>query len=428
MRYLGMVGVTVRRDQQEGLAKYTFAAQECEVQTTALHQACDFLESVYLATCNRVEVIFLCRRGTPVSEYRKRIHAFFAARGQAGTGNEPSTRTAAQALHAFEKDGAAEHLFCVAAGLDSLNPGDAQILGQVKEALQMAQRLGLAGAHLQMVFEEAFQAAKRVRSKTALGARPVSMVSLAFELIDQRTKVPATVALIGSGDMTRQCGEHLRGRQGCNLLFVNRTVSKVANLATSCGGRALALDAFLAAPGHVDVIVTATSAREPLLGHAFFSALQGAAPLVIDLAVPRDTDVQAAAAAGAQLCDIDHLKTEAERNRRAREAEIAEARVIIDEALEELRRRVVERDLSPIVRDLRSQGQTAADELLKQLFNNGLAKLDEAHRDHIRRFGQQIVNRLLHMPTVGLKRLAQDHGMEAVEAFLQGVRDDRHGQ
>ena len=149
---------------------------------------------------------------------------------------------------------------------------------------------------------------------------------------------------------------------------------------------------------------------------------------MIDLAVPRDTDGKAAAAAGAQLCDIDQLKAEAERNRRAREAEIAEARVVIDEALEALRRRVVERDISPIVRDLRSQGQAAADELLKQLFSNGLAKLDEAHRDHIRRFGQQVVNRLLHLPTVGLKRLAQDHGMEAVEAFLQGVRDDRRGQ
>ena len=420
-----MVGVTVRRGQQEGLAKYTFSPEECEVQAKALHQACDFLESVYLATCNRVEVIFLCRRGTPVSEYRKRIHAFFAARDPAGRTTQPTARSAARALHAYEKDGAAEHLFCVAAGLDSLNPGDAQILGQVKDALHMAQHLGLAGPHLQLVFEEAFQAAKRVRSKTALGARPVSMASLAFELIDERTKVPATVALIGAGEMTRQCGEHLRGRAGCSLLFVNRTVSKVADLAASCGGRALALDDFLAAPGHVDVIVTATSAREPFLGPAFFAALQGTAPLVIDLAVPRDTDVQAAAAAGAQLCDIGHLKAEAERNRRAREAEIAEARVLIDEALEALRRRVFERDISPIVRDLRSQGQAAADEMLKQLFNNGLAQLDEAHRDHIRRFGQQVVNRLLHMPTVGLKRLAQDHGMEAVEAFLRGVRDDR---
>ena len=428
MRYLGMVGLTVRRGQQEGLAKYTFGPGEIEVEAKALHQACDFLESVYLATCNRVEVIFLCRRGTPVAEYRRRIHTFFAARGQAEAVSPSNTRTAAQALHAYEKDGAAEHLFCVAAGLDSLNPGDAQILGQVKDALQMAHRLGLADAHLQMIFEEAFQAAKRVRSKTALGVRPVSMVSLAFDLIDQRTKVPATVALIGAGDMTRQCGEHLRGRPGCDLLFVNRTVSKVVELATACGGKALALDAFLAAPGHVDVIVTATSAREPFLGRTFFSALQGTAPLVVDLAVPRDTDVQAAADAGVQLFDIDHLKAEAERNRRAREAEIAEARVIVDEALESLRRRVVERDISPIVRDLRSQGQAAADELLTQLFSNGLSRLDETHRDHIRRFGQQMVNRLLHVPTVGLKRLAQDHGMDAVDAFLQGVRDDGHGR
>jgi glutamyl-tRNA reductase len=199
----------------------------------------------------------------------------------------------------------------------------------------------------------------------------------------------------------------------------------VVELAAACGGRALALDAFLANPGHVDVIVTATSAREPLLNRAFFSALSGAAPLLIDLAVPRDTDVQAAAAAGVQFYDIDQLKGEADRNRRSREAEIAEARVIVDEALEALRRRVLERDMSPIVRDLRSQGQATADELLNQLFSNGLAQLDEANREHIRRFGQQMVNRLLHMPTVGLKRLAQEHGMEAVDAFIHGVHDDK---
>ena len=419
-----MVGLTVRRGKQAALEQYTFAPDQLSAQVKALHEYCDFLESVYLATCNRVEVIFLCRRGTPVSEYRKRIHAYFTSR----PGASPEARTAAQVLHAYEKDGAAEHLFCVAAGLDSLNPGDAQILGQVKEALRVAQSLGVAGAHLQMIFEEAFSAAKRVRSKTALGARPVSMVSLAFELIEQKLSKSATVAIIGSGDMSRQCGEHLAHRQGCNLLFVNRTVAKVAERAAAHGGHALSLDQFLSSPGRVDVIVTATSAREPFLDAGFFSRLRGAKPLIIDLAVPRDTDVQAAQAAGATFYDIDQLNQQAEQNRRSREAEIAEARVIVDEALESLHRKVSERDISPIVRDLRERGQAAADELLKQLFNNGLAHLDEHYRDHIRRFGQQMVNRLLHMPTVGLKRLAQDHGIEVVETFLQGVRDDSRGR
>jgi glutamyl-tRNA reductase len=417
-----MVGLTVRRGKQAMLEHYTLAPDEIPVQVKALHEYCDFLESVYLATCNRVEVIFLCRRGTPVSEYRKRIHTFFANRQGASADAHP--HTAPHALHAYEKDGAAEHLFCVAAGLDSLNPGDAQILGQVKDALRVGQGLGLAGAHLQMIFEEAFSAAKRVRSKTALGARPVSMVSLAFELIEERLSKPATVALIGSGDMSRQCGEHLAHRQGCALLFVNRTVGKVTERAAACGGQAVALDQFLASPGSVDVIVTATSAREPFLNAGFFARLHGPAPLIIDLAVPRDTDEVAAKAAGAAFYDIDQLNHQAERNRRSREAEIAEARVIVDEALESLHRKVAERDISPIVRDLRERGQAAAEDLLKQLFNNGLSHLDENHRDHIRRFGQQMVNRLLHMPTVGLKRLAQDHGIEAVETFLQGVRDD----
>lgn len=418
-----MVGTTARRGGQESIAAFTFAPAEAEFAARELHQACDFLESVYLATCNRVEVIFLCKKGVGVSEYRHRLHDFFTGRGKLPVVAHP--HAAAQALHAYEKDGAAEHLFCVAAGLDSLSLGDAQILGQVKSALQQAQKLGLAGAHLSMVFDEAFQAAKRVRTQTALGAKPVSMLSLAFGIMDERLAQGAsTVAVVGAGEMSRQCGEHLRGRETLDLLFVNRTPSKAADLASQFGGRWMALQDFLDRPGHVDVVVTATSAREPILDGSFFSALTGTAPLVIDLAIPRDTDPVAAAARGAELHDIDRLKQRADENRRAREAEMAEARVLVDQALDALRRRVFERDLGPVLRDLRVHGQGATDELLQHLFTNGLAHLPEKDRDHVRRFGQQLVNRLLHVPTVGLKQLAHQHGIEAVETFLVGLRDE----
>jgi glutamyl-tRNA reductase len=418
-----MVGTTARRGGQESLTAYSFAPAEAELAARELHQACDFLESVYLATCNRMEVVFLCKKGVGVSEYRRRLYDFFVQRGKL-----PSVahrQAAALALHAYEKDGAAEHLFCVAAGLDSLSLGDAQILGQVKAALQQAQNLGLAGPHLSMVFDEAFQAAKRVRTRTALGAKPVSMLSLAFGIMDERlAKGPSLLAVVGAGEMSRQCGEHLRGRANLDLLFVNRTPSKAADLASQFGGRWMALHDFLATPGNVDVLVTATSSREPLFGESFFSALTGASPVVIDLAIPRDTDPIAAAARGADLHDIDRLKQRADQNRRAREAEMAEARVVVDEALDALRRRVFDRDLGPVLRDLRVHGQGATEELLQQLFSNGLAHLPEDDREQVRRFGQQLVNRLLHVPSVGLKHLAHQHGIEAVEAFLVGLRDE----
>ncbi len=418
-----MVGTTARRGGQESLAAYTFAPADAELAARDLHQACGFLESVYLATCNRVEVIFLCRKGHGVAEYRRRLYDFFATRGKVTPAAHG--RAAAQALHAYEKDGAAEHLFCVAAGLDSLSLGDAQILGQVKTALQQAQKLGLAGPHLSMVFDEAFQAAKRVRSQTALGAKPVSMLSLAFGIMDARlAKGPSTLAVVGAGEMSSQCGEHLRGRAGLDLLFVNRTPSKAADLAGQFGGRWMALHEFLAQPGHLDVIVTATSSREPLLGRSFFAALTGTPPVVVDLAIPRDTDPVAAAAHGVELHDIDRLRRRADENRQAREAEMAEARVLVDQALDALRRRVFERDLGPVLRDLRVHGQGATEELLQHLFGNGLAHLPDSDREHIRRFGQQLVNRLLHVPTVGLKQLAHQHGIEAVEAFLTGLRDE----
>lgn len=422
MRQLGMIGTTFRRAAQADLQRYTLALGDA-VERRALHQSCGFQESVVLATCNRVEVVFVAAPGVSVAECRRRLYAALTPTARHLEAGEV-VRRAARALHAYEGDGAAEHLFDVAAALDSMNPGEAQILGQVKEAFRDAAALGLAGPRLRLVFEAAFQAAKRIRQTTRLGAGTLSMLSLARDRLAERLRHgQGRLVIVGVGAMATQCGQMFAGQADVRLTFVNRTLAHAVPLATQYGGEAVALTDFLAAPGHVDALVTATAAPSPLFTAAFFAVLPrplAPPPVLIDLSVQRDIELGAALAAGAVVYDIDRLKDMADTHRKARQGELVEARGLVDEALEAFRRRVIVREMAPVVRTLRAHYRRAVDESLVEL-QDAMTEMDPRQRAALGAWAQTLVNRLAHVPTVGLKRLAFTHGAEAVETFLAGV-------
>lgn len=422
MRRLGMVGTTFRRGGQEAVEAFALPVEDRAERIRALHEGCGFAESVYLATCNRVEVVFAGTGEISVAEYRERIFRVLSPE-RANSGE-----AAARGLHAYAGEGAAEHLFCVASALDSMVPGEAQILGQVKEAYHLSSELDLVGPRLHLLFEEAFRAAKRVRSDTGLARRPVSMISLTTGLLEERLGAGGgRLALIGAGDMPRQCAEVFAGRPGVEIVFVNRSFSGAEALAERFGGTAVALAGFRRDPGALDAVVTATASPEPILDEGVLSRIAGPEGvggrlLVVDLAVPRDVDPAAAAKVGARLYDIDRLEGVAARNREERQKEVAEARVVLDEALDSLRRRLVDREMAPLVSALHRRYQRTVDEGLERLFAGGDGVLGAEQEERIRRWAGSLVKRFAHIPTLGLKSLAFDRGSEAVESFLAGVR------
>jgi glutamyl-tRNA reductase len=422
-----MVGTTFRRAGQAGLARFTvLAASEAEqrVSLQKLAVACGLQEVVYLATCNRVEWVFVTAPGHDVATCRRLIYQHL-------TPPDAETHThlpqrAAQALHAYAGDGAAEHLFVVAASLDSMVVGEAQILGQVKAAYRQAAAWKLAGPKLAPVFEEAFAAAKRVRQDTRLGQGSVSMLSLALGAVEARlaeVAPPHALAVVGVGKMAHQCGAIWGGRTDRTLLFVNRTRSRAEALAARYGGQAMALDAFLQAPPPVAILITATASPTPLFDDAFF-ARWSRPPWAIDLAVLRDVVPEAVRRAGGTLLDIDRLKAMAQDGQRARAQQQAHARHIIDEMLEQFRRRRVQRELRDLTQALRAHFQATLQDSLDELPTGPLRRAPvELHAD-VRTWAQRLVNRLAHGPTVGLKHVGVVHGTDVVDTFLQALRRD----
>ena len=283
-------------------------------------------EFCILATCNRLEVYAVASEpaaGPRLAESFCHIQAI-----------EP----AVLAPYAVERQGAAAvaHLFAVAAGLDSQMVGETEILGQVKETYAGACTAGHIGPVLNRVFQKTFQSAKLVRSETAIGAGQVSVATVAVALAERifGELRRSRVLVIGAGDIAEKTAKALRTREAGAIAFANRTAGRAEELAREFSGSALPFAQLGTALGGFDIVVSSTSAPEPLLTlpmvYGAMRARSSRPLFLIDLALPRDIAPAVAELPNVYLYNLDDLARLAEENIAHRRAEIARARALLD--------------------------------------------------------------------------------------------------
>src|SRR6516165_9070609 len=353
-------------------------------------------DAVCLSTCNRTEVYLAGDDGTRALSSLEEI------------AGEP-LRSVAYRMH---DDAAALHLFRVSAGLDSLIPGESEILGQVRAAFDAAS----PGPMLDRVFRQALQLGKRVRTETAIGESPASVPAAAAALAAQvfGDLKGRKVLLVGAGRIGELAAGNLSAR-GASIAYVaNRSHEAAARLADRFGGAALTLDEIAGRLGEVDVVLTSTAAPGVLIEPHQVPARRRRPLFFIDIAVPRDVDPAVHELDGCFLYDIDDLEavvSETLSGRRA-EAEVAE-RLVVEEA-ERFREWRASLDVVPAIASLRAHADAirAAE----------LAKLSSLPPEELERLDQvtaQIVAKLLHEPTVRMKEAAADGGGEAYAAAIR---------
>jgi glutamyl-tRNA reductase len=396
---LVLVGTSHRRAAVELRERLSIGPHEAA--EVALHLE-ERGEAVVLSTCNRTEV-YIADADPAAAQVR--VVTEFARRGGLSEAElEP-------ALYVARDEQVALHLFRVAAGLDSIVPGEPQILGQVREAHELADAVGAAGPLLNRLFAQALHTGKRVRSETAVAERPASVAAaaarLAREVFGELTG--RRILIIGAGKMGELAAASLVSAGVENVFIANRTLERAAALAARFGGRAVAFDRLGAELERADVVVSST--RCPRL---IVSAEQVAASLVrrrgrplllIDIAVPRDLDPAIAELQGCSLYDVDDLGAVSESRADAR-AEFVRAEAI---AAEEARRYLAWRrslDVVPAITSLRRRAEEIrAAELARA--NGKLGALSPAERRAVEVVTAQIVNKLLHAPTVRVKEAAE---------------------
>jgi glutamyl-tRNA reductase len=374
-------------------------------------------EAVLLSTCNRTEFYLASNRmtGLPCPEEMVSFLAEF---------NRLDAATLAENSFYHHDEDAVRHLFLVAASLDSMVIGEAQILSQVKQAYQTAREQNATGPVTQHLFEKAYGVAKRVASETAINRKRVSIPSVAvadcakqmFESFSDKN-----VLVIGAGQMGEETLRYLQDEGARNVVILNRHADRASQLAASVGGVAKSWERLPECLERADLVVSTTGASEPIISFEQFQAIARQRAertlFILDLAVPRDFSPEIGVLANVYLYCIDDLRPVCEANRRAREKELPRAKRIVDE---ETRRYLAEckhRSTGPTIQRLKRKSELVKQEEMRRLINK-LGDIDERSRREIERAFDRLVNKLLH-PALESLRDEASHGSHRalVEAF-----------
>jgi glutamyl-tRNA reductase len=413
---LGMIGVSWRQGGSESLVAFALGEDQLDARLRDFATRLRLNELAYLGTCNRVEIVFARSAESPTRDLRPEAFELLA-------GRKPQAGEAERQLRAWEGEGAAEHLFLIAAGLDSACVGETEIVGQVRQAYERAVSMQLAGPALDIVFEEAQRIAARVRGETRLGEGRVSLAEIAVQELRAHTRDNGgPIALVGVSAMTERAARSLNDL-GASLIFVNRNVARAEALAARYHARHLSLAGFCKAPPAVAAVLSATGAATPVLDAAALEHLAAASaqPLLIDMAIPPDIDPAAAASLGLRRIGMDEITARAEASRAARLLESAQAREQVDAALGQLNDRFAERYFGPLLGTLQRRYRRTAQEGIRRLLKKELRGLGQEERAAIEAWSEVLARRFAHIPCLGLRGLVHRGPEGSVEAFLSGL-------
>jgi glutamyl-tRNA reductase len=329
-------------------------------------------EAVCLSTCNRTELYVESAQ----AEEAERLAV------EALAGVEP-------ALYRLRDEAAALHLFRVAAGLDSLVPGEGEILGQVRAAYDA----GTPGALLDRVFRHALHAGRKVRAQTAIGESPASVSSAAAALAEQvfGELDGRSVLLLGAGKVSEGAARNLRSR-GATIVLAADSKTDPSEIEQQLAS--------------VDVVVSSTSSQGIVLDAATVArARRGRPLLLVDLAVPRDLDPAIHDLEGCYLYDIDDLEAIVAETLSGRRSEAERAEAIVAAEAEKFHEWQASLEIVPAIASLRARAESIREAELRKA-EGMLGRLDDAERRAVESITSQIVNKLLHLPTVRLKQAA----------------------
>ncbi|HEV3179745.1 MAG TPA: hypothetical protein VGZ05_04705 [Steroidobacteraceae bacterium] len=420
MHQVGVVGLSYRHAGTDEVAGFAMPRAEVPARLPALRTLLRAAETLYVGTCNRVEVVYSTEDGTPAGDFRHEVFRFL-------TGREPAPGEATRMLRAWTGEAAVEHLFLVACGLDSAQTGEQEIAAQLRGAWEDSRAAHTCGPVLDRLIGEALSMAQRVR-RLSCGVRAPSLADLAADRVLQHLGgARGRVALIGISPMTRRCAALLHAAQ-IPLLIVNRTLPSAEELAAAVAGEALPLERFRAQPPAVHALVLAAGGGEALLDAAALGRLKPAAsgaPIIIDFGVPPNVEPAAAWHAGLTRVGMDELIEVAQGRRLAQLMRLAPVRAAIDDRLAHLRTELALRAIGPRLAGLRGAFEQIAAEEVARALSRGLRTLDEAQRAQLERLAHTLAHRLAHLPLAGLRAAAAHASTEAVDAFFEGAQPMR---
>ena len=414
-----LVGVNHKTTPVEIREKLAFTQVKIEASLSQLVSSPEIIENIILSTCNRVEIY---ARVENTDRGIQLLQDFICDYHGISRGNLD------QYFYSYCDNQAVEHLFRVSSSLDSMVLGEAQILGQVKDAYSTARSFSSTGMVLNQLFEKAFNVAKKVREETGISERGVSISSAAVELAKKifEDLENHSVMLVGTGEMAELAAKHLISYGVKTVYVASRTYERAAALAKSLNGCSLDFESFQEERHRADIIITSTAAPTFIVNEEMIStAIQkrkNKPIFLIDIAVPRDIAPEVNELENVYLYDIDDLQNVVNANMEERQKEAESAMEIINQEVTKFNYWFSTLDAIPTIVEMRNRAEDMrAFEVDKTLKN--MEHLTSDDKEAINQLTQSLVKKILHKPTINLKKKTQSHDGHI---YLKAIRDLFH--
>ena len=374
-------------------------------------------EAVILSTCNRTE-LYCVGETEQIIEWLAQYH------------NLPAEEIRPY-LYTLDNNETIRHAFRVACGLDSMVLGEPQILGQIKDAVRVAQEQESINTNLNALFQKTFAVAKEVRTDTAVGENSVSMASASVKLAEQIFPDigDLNVLFIGAGEMIELVATYFAAKSPKLITVANRTLPRAQELCDKLGLNAepCLLTELPDILHEYDVVVSSTASQLPLVGKGMVERalrLRLNMPMfLLDLAVPRDIEAEVGELGDAYLYTVDDMMGIVQNGKEARQKAAAEAEAMVEKKVGEFVRQQQSRQSVPLIRALRDEGERARRQVLENAMKQ-LAKGASAE-EVLERLSIQLTNKLLHSPTQTLNKAGSENS-NLVDAVAQIYQLDQH--
>lgn len=401
MKYLKVIAFTHKQIDLKDLGKFVICNESLESSLESVRRKFDIPEIFYIGTCNRVEFVFTADQNLSNEFVRGFIQAL-----NLPVSNEQVEAFADQ-VSVYEDVEALNHLLRISCSLESLVVGEKEILAQVRKAYDTCRLAGFTGDYLRLVMNRVVKTSKEVYTNTAIARKPISVVSLAYrKLRELNMCTKSRILIIGAGETNKNISKYLKKHKYSNFTIFNRTLENAQVLADELGGKAYGLEALKTFKNGFDVIITCTSATDPILTNEIYNSLLNAdtsRKVIVDLAVPNDTSPEVLDNNPVTFIEVHSLQEIANSNLQERYEELIFAERIIEDNILEFKPVLKQRRVEIAMRDVPVKIKEIRSAAVNRIFADEIEGMDSNSREVLERVMNYMEKKYISLPMVMAK-------------------------
>ncbi|MDP3468778.1 MAG: glutamyl-tRNA reductase [Daejeonella sp.] len=401
MKYLKIIAFTHKYVDLKDLGKFVICNEYLGSCIESVKTKFDIPEIFYLGTCNRVEFVFTAEQNLDDQFVKDFIQALNLPV------SEDQLDTFVKQAAIYEDVEALNHLLRISCSLESLVVGEKEILAQLRKAYETCRVSGFTGDYLRLIMSRVVKTAKEVYTHTGIARKPISVVSLAYrKLRELKMCTNAKILIVGAGETNRNIAKYLKKHKYSNFVVFNRSLENAKTLSSELGGNAFSLEELKIYKEGFDVIITCTSATEPIISNEIYQSLLNgdtSGKVIVDLAVPNDTSPEVLEKNPVTFIEVHSLQEIANSNLKDRYDELVHAERIIDRNIEEFKPVLKQRRVEIAMREVPQRIKEIKENALTKIFVNEIEEMDDNSREVLGRIINYMEKKYISVPMVMAK-------------------------